>query len=144
MRMHGVSGAITFARDQVFADVQGRVENLPYHVKLRYEGTDANAPFTCEVVSNDFQVERNPRLLLFAPPVVKYRLATFSSPTAIVNTRLTITRGRPVNSSSARPGARTTPRRGSSCARARSTSRASWRCGMGSRRTRAFPTSFRT
>jgi hypothetical protein len=97
MRMHGVTGAITFARDQVLADVSGSVENLPYHVKLIYQGTDANAPFECTVTSNDFQVTRNPRLLLYAPPVVKYRLATFSSPTAIVNTRLTIRRGAPVN-----------------------------------------------
>jgi hypothetical protein len=97
LRMHGVTGEVQFTGDQVIADVRGLVENMPYHVELRYDGTSGDSPFRVTFTSNDFRVDRNPRLLPYAPPVVKYRLATFSSPTAVVNTRLVVERGEPVD-----------------------------------------------
>lgn len=94
MRMHGVTGSATFKHDSVVVRAQGRLEDLPYSVTLLYEGTTPDSPFTCEIVSEGFQVERYPKLLPYAPPLVHKRLATFSGPTATVTTRLQISRGR--------------------------------------------------
>lgn len=101
MLMHGVDGTITVTRRRVTADLDGRVEDLPYKVTLTYEGTSPDAPFTLEVVSEGFKVQENPRLLPYAPGTVRRRLAQFSSPTAEMTTRLIVRRGEPVDG---RPG----------------------------------------
>jgi hypothetical protein len=93
MRMSGVNGTITFARDSVVAKVGGVIEDLPYEVHLRYHGVDEDSPFEMEFVSRDFHMSSNPELLLFAPPVVKYYLKAFLMPTGIVTTNVHITRG---------------------------------------------------
>jgi hypothetical protein len=95
-RMSGVQGTISFERDAVKADVGGVIEDMPYQVHLEYEGTSPDSPFVCVFRSTDFQVQKNPRLLLIAPPIVKERLQTFSSPTAVVNTVVTVRRGPPI------------------------------------------------
>ncbi len=95
MRMHGVKGTATFRQDSVLVRAEGVLEDLPYKVVLHYEGTSADSPFTCEIVSEGFHVERYPKLLPYAPPLVAKRLATFSGPTATLNTRLLLRRGEP-------------------------------------------------
>lgn len=96
MRMSGVDGVITFARDSVVAKVGGLIEDLPYEVSLRYNGVDADSPFRLEFLSKDFLVSRNPDLLVYAPPTVLYYLKTFLMPTGRLTTRVNVERGPPV------------------------------------------------
>jgi hypothetical protein len=95
MRMRGVDGKISFARDTVRARVQGLIEDLPYEVSFRYEGTTTDAPFALKFTSENFRVDRNPALLPYAPPVVRTWLNTFSSPTALLTADVNVTRGEP-------------------------------------------------
>lgn len=95
VRMSDVSGGITFARDSIQAKVTGLLEDMPYDVKFDYQGLSENSPFTCEFKSEGFKVERNPSLLPYAPAEVRKWLKTFSSPTAVVNTQVTVSRGAP-------------------------------------------------
>lgn len=95
MRMHGVSGRITFKRDSVVARLVGNLEDLPYEVTLLYDGVSEDSPFTCELISKGFRVETYPKLLPYATDMVRYRLRTFSGPTATLDTRLILTRGAP-------------------------------------------------
>lgn len=95
MRMHGVSGQITFAQDSVNAAVEGLVEDLPYAVKLHYDGVSIDSPFTLDFETKGFRVQRNPGLLPYAPPEVRKWMGMFSSPVATVDTRLTVRRGPP-------------------------------------------------
>ncbi|MEX2218129.1 MAG: hypothetical protein WD749_05160 [Phycisphaerales bacterium] len=97
LRMHGVNGSISFARDTVDARLTGLIEDIPYTVHLTWQGTDANSPFTCEFQTPPFRVERNPAILPYLPPRVGKILRIFSSPTALAATRLTVRRGEPVN-----------------------------------------------
>jgi hypothetical protein len=96
MRLYDTEGTITFARDSVLAQVNGRLEDLPYRVTWFHQGLTQNAPFTCDIVSDNFRIDANPALLPYAPPVVAERLRDFSSPTATVTARVTIQRGQPV------------------------------------------------
>ncbi len=93
LRMQEVNGMIEFRRDQVLAEVGGKLEDFPYEVTLRYDGVTPTSPFTCTIVSRDFQIERFPRLLPHAPEMVRYRLRQFSGPTATLTTRLQLSRG---------------------------------------------------
>lgn len=108
VRMRGVEGSITFARDSIFANVKGSLEDLPYSVKLRYDGLTLESPFTVELVSEDFRVDKNPGLLPYAPPKVREWLRLFTSPTAIVTTDVAVWRGAPVNGQPAEIGVRGT------------------------------------
>jgi hypothetical protein len=96
MRLYDTEGTITFARDSVLAQVNGRLEDMPYRVTWFHQGITPNAPFTCDIVSDNFRIQSNPALLPYAPPVVAERLRDFSSPTATVTARMTIQRGQPV------------------------------------------------
>jgi hypothetical protein len=95
MRMKGVEGSIVFARESVTARVSGLIEDLPYRVNLRYDGVEVDSPFRAEITSKDFLVSRNPELLLFAPPSVRYYLKTFLMPTGLLTTNVTVVRGPP-------------------------------------------------
>ncbi|MFN0133620.1 MAG: hypothetical protein ACKVW3_13970 [Phycisphaerales bacterium] len=92
MRMHGVSGRIEFALDRVSATLDGRLEDLPYHVDLQYNGVELDSPFEANFRSNDFRVEASPRLWPIAPPEARQWLDKFSRPTAIISTRMRIWR----------------------------------------------------
>ncbi len=92
MRMHAVKGSVTFGQDSVLVRADGSLEDLPYSVVLHYYGTTTDSPFECEIVSKNFHVEKAPKLLLYAPPLVAKRLADFSGPTATVDTRLVLRR----------------------------------------------------
>lgn len=102
MRMRNVDGVITFDGSGLRAIGAGVLEDLPYQLNLAWTGLDVNSPFTCELVSREFQIGESPQIVRFAPPVVKERLATFSNPTGIVNSVVRFSRGAPVEG---RPGA---------------------------------------
>lgn len=97
LRMHGVNGTILFAKDSVLVTVEGLIEDMPYKVRLAYRGTDPSSAFTCDFETTNFRVERNPVLLPYAPPRVTEYLRLFSSPTALLSTKVTVARGAPVN-----------------------------------------------
>ncbi len=102
-RMRDVSGDITFARDNIYAQVDGQLEDLPYHVNLRYDGLTPESPFTLDFISRDFRVEKSPSLLPYAPPRVREWLGMFCGPTALVTTQVSVKRGPPVNGVPAEP-----------------------------------------
>lgn len=95
MRLRGVTGAIHFTRAGISAQLAGRLEDLPVRVTLDYKGFSADAPFDCEIVSDGFLIARNPRLLPYAPELARYRLGTFSNPTAEMDARVRLTRAAP-------------------------------------------------
>jgi hypothetical protein len=95
LRMSGVSGDIRFTPAGVRANLKGNLEDLPYTVTLNVEGLDPNGAFQMEVVSENFQIARNPDLLPYANPLIRKRFRSFSSPTGEVDTRMTVTRGPP-------------------------------------------------
>lgn len=95
MRMSGVSGDIEFTPAGVAADLNGRIEDLPYSVTLRFDGLSIDSAFRMDIVSENFQIARNPDLLPYAPHLVRKRFRSFSSPTGEVDTRMTVTRGPP-------------------------------------------------
>ena len=107
-RMRGVNGEITFARDSIYARVDGTLEDLPYHVNLRYDGLSPDSPFTCDFISRDFRVSKSPSLLPYAPPRVREWLTLFTGPTAIITTQMSVWRGPPVNGVPADPQVRGT------------------------------------
>lgn len=92
IQMSGVSGSVEFSPAGVRADVRGRIEDLPYRVTLDYRGLTADSPFECRFVSEKFQVASRPRLLPYAPRVVRERLRDFSGPTALLTTHVTVSR----------------------------------------------------
>ncbi|MFG0260586.1 MAG: hypothetical protein ACF8LK_09570 [Phycisphaerales bacterium JB041] len=95
VRLRNVQGTIRFGGESTTADLRGTLGDLPTTVKLRYDGLRANAPFRCVVETKGFALESNPEILPLAPGIVKRRLADFSNPTATVNARVIVERGRP-------------------------------------------------
>lgn len=96
MRMQDVNGVITFDGTGVRAVGAGKLEDLPYQLNLAYTGLSVDSAFTCELISNDFELSANPQIVRFAPPLVRERLENFSNPTGIVNTVVRFERGAPV------------------------------------------------
>lgn len=95
MRMHQVNGSIRFDTGGVTANLDGLLEDLPYHVAINYQGTSADSPFTCDLECRNFKMEEKPQILRFAHPIVKYRLAQFSNPTATVSISAHVSRAPP-------------------------------------------------
>jgi hypothetical protein len=93
VRMNEVNGTITFAKDTFSAEVQGLLEDLPYKVDLKYAGLTMESPFEINFESKNFNLKKNPGLLPYAPPKVRELLGLFSSPTAVVDTKMKIERG---------------------------------------------------
>ena len=95
-RLERVSGTITFRRESLEAILTGTLEDLPYEVRLTYDGVSQDSAFTLTLVSRGFKVEKYPKLMPYATRQVRKMLAMFSGPTAVIDTRVTLTRGRPV------------------------------------------------
>jgi hypothetical protein len=100
-RLEGVSGTITFKRESLEAKLTGKLEDLPYDVSLTYDGMSQDSAFTVTLVSRGFKVEKYPKLLPYATGQVRKMLAMFSGPTAVIDTRVTLTRARPVGGKAA-------------------------------------------
>ncbi len=92
-RLRDVSGTLRVDKDGVQATLSGLLNDLPYTIDLDYKGFAKDSPLVCRLACRDFVVEKNPELLPFVPPEVRKRLQQFSSPTAIVSTLLTLSRG---------------------------------------------------
>ncbi|HYE63403.1 MAG TPA: hypothetical protein VD997_15530 [Phycisphaerales bacterium] len=97
MRMEKVDGRITFTNKGVQGTLTGLLEEFPYEVEFRVQGTKADSPFTCTLVTRGFELTKNPQIMRFAPRVVRKRFAQFNNPTGIMDARVIVTRGEPVN-----------------------------------------------
>jgi hypothetical protein len=91
-RLSGVTGTIKVSGGELAADLDGKLEDLPAKVNLRWKGASLDAPFEATIATSGFQLTTNPRLLPFLPPVVHKRLGMFSSPTGLVDSRVVVTR----------------------------------------------------
>ncbi len=90
--MRGVSGRIVFGPGGVEANLAGSLEDLTANVSFRSMGLGGDAPYTCSITARDFLLERDPRLLWYAPPVVQRTLMKFSGPTATLDAEIRIER----------------------------------------------------
>ncbi len=90
--MRGVSGRIVFGPGGVEANLVGSLEDLTASVSFRSTGLGGDAPYTCTITARDFLLERDPRLLWYAPPVVQRTLMKFSGPTATLDAEIRIER----------------------------------------------------
>ncbi len=92
-----VNGGIRVSSQGLHADLNAIVEDqtTPSQVILTTQGTRLDSALKCQVISKNFRVEKDPALLPFLPEHVRTRLATFSGPTAVVDTEMMIERGAP-------------------------------------------------
>ena len=91
-RLEGVSGLMRVSGEGVDAAIDGRLEDLAINVKFRSDGASITAPYTCTLVARDFQLQKDPRLLWFAPPVVRRNLERFGGPTAMLDAQIEVSR----------------------------------------------------
>ena len=97
VRMHGVSGWISLSPDGTVVDVSGLLEDIPYRVRLDYDGSSLDAPFRAEVLVDEYQMQPNSRILPFLPEGVRRRLLQFSGAEAVLSSRVVIRRGKPTS-----------------------------------------------
>lgn len=93
-RLNAVSGTITVRGGELSARLKGKLEDLPYTVTMDWHGAALDAPFEAVVATEGFTLSTRPRLLPFLPPMVHKRLAMFSNPSGVVDSRVVLTRGR--------------------------------------------------
>lgn len=91
-RMTQVYGRLSVSGGKLQAKLGGFLEDLPYTVELFWNGPSIDAPFECVLTTRQFELERNPKLLPFLPPKVHERLAMFSAPTALLDSRVVVSR----------------------------------------------------
>jgi len=97
LRIQRVNGEVIFSDTGVRGRLKGLVEELPYEVNFRVDGTSKDSAFTCHFVSRGFKLEQKPEIVYFAPGVARRRLEQFGDPTGIVDAEVTIFRGPPVD-----------------------------------------------
>lgn len=98
MRLSQVDGRLVFRSDGISADLRGMIEDLPATVSLEWRGLALDSAFSVDFSCENFKVERNPKLLPFAPRIVRERLGTFSNPTGELSAEATVSRGPPTPS----------------------------------------------
>lgn len=91
-RLERVNGFIEVDPNGITSEFTGWVQDLHYQVAMRWDGFTLEAPFTCTLTCNDFLLERHPQLLPHAPAIVRENLQRFSSPTAVIDATVTISR----------------------------------------------------
>ncbi|MCC6429070.1 MAG: hypothetical protein IT435_19905 [Phycisphaerales bacterium] len=101
IRMLHVNGPIELSESGITAKLVGSIEEVPYRVDLKYQGSEPDSPFVCLVKTENFRMEKDLRILRFVPPLVRERLADFSWPTGLVASEVTVSRGEPVNGKAA-------------------------------------------
>ena len=94
IRFNNTTGTIVFQERSFTADLVGSIQDLPYEVDLVYGGTSVDAPFEAQIRIRDYALVEKPGLLPFLPRVVARRLKQFSSPTALVDADIEISRPR--------------------------------------------------
>lgn len=95
LRMRGVSGTIRLDRAGLHADLAGTIEDLGCHVTLETEGFTLDSALVCTIRADEFRVSEQPRLLPFAPAIVRRNFERFSGPTALVTGEVEIRRSAP-------------------------------------------------
>lgn len=94
MRISDAKGTATLGASGLHAQITGLIEDLPYRVVFDTTSLGLDAGFTIRFdTAEPFQVAQRPQLLPFAPPVVRRRIESFSSPTALMEARVVVTRG---------------------------------------------------
>ncbi len=96
LAMRGVTGAIRLNGAGLHADLAGSIEDLACRVSLDTRGVAIDAPLSVRIVADDFRLVDRPRLLPFAPRLVKRNLRRFSGPTALISGEINIDRGPPI------------------------------------------------
>lgn len=98
-RMEGVAGTLRVVAAGpavgLHADLRGLFEDLPAHVRFDSRGLSLNSAYSAVVLARRFQLEKNPRILWFAPEVVHRNFEKFSGPTAVIDARIEISRKPP-------------------------------------------------
>lgn len=94
-RMENVTGVIKFSDRGLEAALDGLFEDLPCRVTLRTEGPTTDAAYQAVIQSSAFRLERDPRILWFAPEIVREDFERFGGPTALVDARIEIKRAAP-------------------------------------------------
>ncbi len=97
LRMRSVSGTIRLDSVGLHADLAGTIEDLGCRVTLETQGYSLNAGLVCRIRADEFRVSERPRLLPFAPFIVKRNFERFSGPTALVTGEVEIRRGAPID-----------------------------------------------
>ncbi|MCU0688998.1 MAG: hypothetical protein MUE97_04575, partial [Phycisphaerales bacterium] len=101
-RMDGVTGTLRLttggadgSNAGLEADLAGSFEDLPAHVRLVTRGLSLTSPYSATISAEQFRLERDPRILWFTPEIVQKNFERFSGPTALVDARIEVSRGRP-------------------------------------------------
>lgn len=93
MQISGARGVARLSDDGLRASVAGLIEDLPYEVEFETSSLRLDTGFTIRFdTAEPFQVAERPQLLPFAPRVVRKTLASFSSPTALMEASVVVTR----------------------------------------------------
>ncbi len=97
IEMRSVQGEVKLTSRGIVASLNGEVVDFPTHVDFTTEGLDPNAPFVCEIKTDEFIVAERPELLPYAPQSVREFFREYSGPTARVNGKVVISRLRAVD-----------------------------------------------
>lgn len=96
-RANDVAGVISFTPSGIEATLRGVFESIPNcQITLRTEGYAPWAPYRATISTRDVTLDSDPRVLWFAPEVVRTNLERFSGPTASIDTEINVRRGPPV------------------------------------------------
>jgi hypothetical protein len=96
LRMKNTSGIISLSTEMVEADLRGSLEDLPYAVKFTLRGTELEySPFDAELVGDEFNLGKDPKVLRFVGDIARKRLREFGPPQGLVTTKVKISRGEP-------------------------------------------------
>jgi hypothetical protein len=87
-RVEDVTGTVRLGDAGVDAVIDGVVEDLAMNVKFRSRGALPGSAYSATLVARDFKLEKNPRLLLFTPAVVRKNLDLFGGPTAVLDAQI--------------------------------------------------------
>lgn len=77
------------------ASLSGSFEDLPAQLLMQSDGLSTDAAYHAVIIANDFNLEQDPRLLWFTPEIVQTNFERFSGPTARIDARIELDRGRP-------------------------------------------------
>ena len=96
LRMTSVSGEIQILGETVTASLTGNLAEIPFHVEANVRGLFADAGLSATMTIKNFDLGKQPKVLLFAPGVVRRRLLQFDDPTGNVNATVLLTRADPI------------------------------------------------
>lgn len=98
-RMENVTGTLRVVSGGpaigLHADLRGLFEDLPARVRLDSRALSLDAGYSAVILAERFQLEKDPRILWFAPEVVQRNFEKFSGPTAVIDARIEVTRKPP-------------------------------------------------